>query len=82
MDCPGTDRIKKCGGYLAMDVYEHEGTPDDVPKGAKHVGCFADDPQDRALTLKGRSTSKMDYTVRMRSGRFRDNDRSIWARFS
>lgn len=69
MDCAGADRIKKCGGHLAMDVYEHDGQPDDVPKGAKHVGCFADDPQDRALTLKNQSTSKLDYAVRM-NGRF------------
>eukprot|EP00752_Nemacystus_decipiens_P001582 g1543.t1 len=64
MDCAGDDRrIKRCGGYLAMSVYERDGTPDDVPKGAKHVGCFADDPQDRALTLKSQSTSKMDYAA-------------------
>lgn len=65
MDCAGEDRIKKCGGYLAMDVFEHEGKPDDVPKGAKYLGCFADDNQDRALTLKNKSNSKMDYAVRM-----------------
>lgn len=47
-----------------MDVYEHEGEPDDVPKGAKYLGCFADDIADRALTLKSTSSSKMDYDVR------------------
>lgn len=64
MDCAGADRIAKCGGFYAMDLYEHEGRPDGVPAGAKHLGCFADDPRDRALTLKNQSTSKMDYAVR------------------
>lgn len=48
-----------------MDVYEREGKPDDIPKGAKYMGCFADDNQDRALTLKNDSNSKMNYAVRM-----------------
>lgn len=48
-----------------MDVYEREGKPDDIPKGAKYMGCFADDNQDRALTLKNDSNSKMNYSVRM-----------------
>lgn len=64
MDCAGKDRIKKCGGHLAVDVYEREGKPDDMPKGAKYIGCFADDAQDRALTLKNQSTSKLTYAVR------------------
>lgn len=46
-----------------MDVYEHEGDPDDIPKGTKHLGCFADDVQDRALKLKSTSSSRMDYDV-------------------
>lgn len=48
-----------------MDVYEHGGEPDDVPKGAKFLGCFADDVVNRALTLRFTSHStKMDYDVR------------------
>ncbi|CAB1121567.1 unnamed protein product [Ectocarpus sp. CCAP 1310/34] len=44
-----------------MDVYQHEGKPDDIPKGTKYLGCFADKPSDRALKLKFTTTSKMDY---------------------
>lgn len=44
-----------------MDVYQHEGKPDDVPKGTKYLGCFADKPSDRALKLKFTAHSKMDY---------------------
>lgn len=51
-------------GKYAVDVYEHEGEPDDVPKGASYLGCFADDPSNRALTLRSTSSSKMDYDVR------------------
>lgn len=48
-----------------MDVYEHEREPDDIPKGAKYVGCFRDDIPGRALTLKYTSSTKMDYDVRI-----------------
>lgn len=44
-----------------MDVYQHEGKPDDIPKGTKYLGCFADKPSDRALKLKFTASSKMDY---------------------
>lgn len=47
-----------------MDVYEQYGEPDDVPKGAKFLGCFADDVANRALTRRFFSHSKMDYDVR------------------
>lgn len=64
MDCAGAHHIKKCGGRWAMDMYERDGKPDDVPKGAKYVGCFADRVRDRALKFKYKKSSKMDYDVR------------------
>lgn len=46
-----------------MEVFEHEGEPDEVPRNTKHLGCFGDDVQDRALKLKSTSSSGMDYEV-------------------
>ncbi len=64
-DCAGDHSIKKCGGKWAMDMYERDGKPDGIPSGAKYLGCFADDYRDRALTLKMKTSSKMDYDVRV-----------------
>ncbi|CAM9880751.1 unnamed protein product [Ectocarpus sp. 12 AP-2014] len=61
MACVGDSSAETCGGNNAMDVYQHEGKPDDIPKGTKYLGCFADKPSDRALKLKFTASSKMDY---------------------
>ena len=50
-------------GRNALDVYERGGQPDDVPKGAKYLGCFGDIYNDRALSLRMTTSDKMDYDV-------------------
>ncbi|CAM9650390.1 unnamed protein product [Ectocarpus fasciculatus] len=59
--CPGTSRIKTCGGRRSLSVFKYEAEPEDVPRGSKYMGCFADDVHNRALTLKDTKSSKMDY---------------------
>lgn len=53
-----------CGGYDALSVFEDGGVPDDVPRGAKYLGCYADENGKRALTLGGAVSSRdMTYKV-------------------
>lgn len=64
MDCPGKSRISKCGGKNALSIYQYDGAPKNIPDKSKYVGCFADDPSDRALTVKSKSDgSNMTYQV-------------------
>lgn len=62
-DCGGKSRIKKCGGWLALSVFQYEGTPTDIPNGTDYVGCFKDKEKDRVFTLKSSSNKKMTYKV-------------------
>ena len=65
-NCAGGGRIQKCGGKYAVSVYQYEGTPRRIPGGTTYLGCYADDPADRALTLKKTSDgAEMTYEVRV-----------------
>lgn len=62
-DCGGNSRIKKCGGWLAISIFQYEGSPVDIPDDTDYVGCFADDQNDRALALKQTVNNAMTYEV-------------------
>lgn len=48
-----------------MSVYQNEAVPKHVPDDVEYLGCFEDDPRDRALTLRATSdASGMSYQVR------------------
>lgn len=65
MSCAGGGKIGMCGGPLSMSVYEYGGKPEDIPDDTNYLGCFADHPADRALTLAYTSdASKMSHKVR------------------
>ena len=64
MDCPGRSGIEKCGGRLAISVFQYEGSPSDIPKNSDYLGCFTDKRNDRALTLDDMTSDKgMTYAV-------------------
>lgn len=53
----------KCGGWLALSVFQYEGSPTDVPNDTDYVGCFKDKEKDRVFTLKASSSKNMTYKV-------------------
>lgn len=61
-DCAGNSH-ETCGGYLAMSLYEHNGTPDNVIDDAEYLGCFGDS---KNRVLSGRSTSSDDMSEEVR----------------